>query len=61
MLDRERTSALVRLGQAGDADAFAELVRAYRTLPSRTQRRFWATTTWLRTPRRSRSSRRTAR
>jgi DNA-directed RNA polymerase specialized sigma24 family protein len=32
MLDRERTSALVRLGQAGDADAFAELVRAYQDL-----------------------------
>lgn len=32
MLDRERTSALVRRGQAGDADAFAELVRAYQDL-----------------------------
>jgi RNA polymerase sigma-70 factor, ECF subfamily len=32
MLDREQTSALVRRGQAGDADAFAELVRAHQDL-----------------------------
>jgi RNA polymerase sigma-70 factor (ECF subfamily) len=32
ILDRERTSALVRRGQAGDADAFAEIVRAYQDL-----------------------------
>ena len=32
MLDPKRTSELVRLGQAGDAEAFAELVRVYQDL-----------------------------